>query len=114
MTGSKGALITDDMIKREMERCRSLFDGDDYEVAVHDPKKSRVVGIPIQALLSTDSKGNVSPILYEMALRNLMEAEGKPRILYSVDLVAGKLVSREHHETAFGSGVFEVKSSEQL
>ena len=75
MKTSCATLITDDMIKREMERCKLLFEGDDYEVAVSDPKKGTVVGIPIQALLSPDSKGNVSPILYDMALRNLKEAD---------------------------------------
>ena len=69
------ALITEGMIKSEMERCLALFDGAEGDVAVADPKKGNVIDIPIQALLSPDSKGNVSPILYDMALRNLKESD---------------------------------------
>ena len=99
-------LITGDMIKREMERCRSLFD--DVAGDVHVGQENRrhrdpriIASIPIHELLSKDS-----PILCDMAIRNLMEAEGKPRIHYSIDFVEGKLVSVEHHETEFGSCVF--------
>ena len=103
---NNGVLITDDMVRREMERCRSLFNGADFGVSVgQENPRSRdpriIANIPIRDLLSKDS-----PILYDQAIRNLMEAEGKPRTHYSIDSVAGKLVSTEHYETAFGSGVF--------
>jgi hypothetical protein len=105
-------LITDDMVRREMERCRALFG--DVGGAVHIGQENRrhrdpriIANIPIRELLSQDS-----PILYDQAIRNLMKAEGKPRIHYSVDFVEGRLVSAEHYETEFGSGVFEAKPSE--
>ena len=113
MKTSCATLITDGMIKREMERCLALFDGAEGDVAIGQENRRHrdpriIANIPIREILSKDG-----PILYGMAIRNLMEAEGKPRIHYSIDFVeGGTLVSVEHHETEFGSGVFEVKSSE--
>jgi hypothetical protein len=108
---SGNTLVTENMVRLEMERCRSLFAGAEGDVHIGREVRGKGVradvSIPVQELLSPDG-----PILYDMAMRNLMEAEGKPRIHYSVDFVEGRLVSVEHYETSFGSGVFEVKSSE--
>jgi len=109
---NNGVLITDDMINREMERCRALFDGVEGDVAVGQENRRHrdpriIANIPIRELLSQDS-----PILYDQAIRNLMGAEGKPRTHYSIDFVDGRLVSVEHYETEFGSGIFEAESSE--
>ena len=112
MKTSCATLITDDMIKREMERCRALFDGVEGDVAVGQGDSHRrdprvLTSIPIHELLSPNS-----PILCDMAIRNLTEAEGKPRTHYSIDFVDGRLVSVEHYETEFGSGIFKEKSND--
>ena len=102
----------DAMVRREMERCRALFGDVGGAVAIGQENRRHrdpriIANIPIRELLSPDG-----PILYDMAIRNLMEAEGKPRIHYSIDFVEGKVVSVEHYETEFGSGIFKEKSND--
>ena len=104
-------LVTENMVRLEMERCRSLFDGAEGDVHIGREVRGKGVradvSIPVQELLSPDG-----PILYDMAMRNLMEAEGKPRTLYSIRYVKGSLVSVELIETEFGSCEFEENLSE--
>ena len=111
MLRSGNTLLTESMVRLEMERCRSLFDNAEFDVYIGRDVKGKSaradVSIPVQELLSTSS-----PILYDQAIRNLMEAEGKPRTLYSIRYVKGALVSVELTETEFGSCEFEEKLSE--
>ena len=112
MLRSGNTLVTENMVRLEMERCRSLFDGLEGDVHVGQANPHRrdpriLASIPVQELLSPDG-----PILYDMAMRNLMEAEGIPRTLYSIRYVKGSLVSVELTETEFGSCEFEEKLNE--